>query len=85
MYFYIFSWIIRLYYIYYKNNDFDNSLKFFEQLKEVNPEHEGAFYMAGMVYKSLGDEEKCVINLETAAELGSTEAKDLLNKIEQGK
>ncbi len=71
--------------IYYKNNDFDNSLKLFEQLKEVNPEHEGAFYMAAMVYKSLGDEEKCIINLETAAELGSTEAKDLLDKIEQEK
>ena len=71
--------------IYYKNNDFDNSLKLFEELKNINPEHEGAFYMAAMVYKSLGDEEKCIINLETAAELGSTEAEDLLNKIEQEK
>ena len=68
--------------IYYKNSDLDNSLKLFEQLKDVNPEHEGAYYMIGVIHRDLGNKEDMIINLQKAVELGSTDAENLINKIE---
>jgi len=65
---------------YKKNGDNENSLKMFQKLTEVNPAHEGAFYMAGVIYGENGDKEKSEEYLKKAAELGSPEAQAAINK-----
>ena len=52
----------------------------FQKLTEVNPAHEGAFYMAGVIYGENGDKEKSEEYLKKAAELGSPEAQAAINK-----
>jgi len=67
--------------VYYKeNNDIENSLKMFNRLIDVNPFHEGSFYMMGLIYKQSGDLQKSEEYLKKAAELGSPEAQAEINK-----
>jgi Tfp pilus assembly protein PilF len=65
---------------YKKNGDNENSLKMFEKLIQVNPTHEGAFYMVGLIYSETGDKEKSEEYFQKAAELGSPEAQAAINK-----
>lgn len=64
----------------YNNKDLDNSLKMFEKLAQVNPEHEGAYYMLGVIFNDMGNKEQAFINMQKAAELNSPEAKEFLEK-----
>ncbi len=65
-------------YYYYDNKDLDNSLKLYEQLIKVNPEHEEAYYRIALIQKELGNEEVAMQFMQKAAELESPEAKEFL-------
>lgn len=67
--------------VYYKDHkDIETSFKMFGRLIEINPAHEGAFYMIGKIYDESGDKKKAAEYYKKAAELGSPEAQEALNK-----
>lgn len=66
---------------YYDKSDLDNSLKMFEKLVAVNPEHEGAYYMIALIQNDLGNKEESIKNMQKAADLDSPDAKKFLGLV----
>lgn len=68
---------------YYNNKNFVESLKMYEKLVNVNPEHEGAYYMIALMQMELGSNEEGLNTMKKAAELNSPEAKEFLARLEK--
>jgi tetratricopeptide (TPR) repeat protein len=69
--------------VYINLNQYEQAIADLDLFLDRNPRDAQAYYHRALVYEKAGDRKKARIDLQLAAELGSAEAKNYLNNLEQ--